>query len=105
MLPAWSDASLRAYLDDGSDVRDMLVVVNDTTGVVPVGRDHPFMKDLFVEESKTVQGLSGELDRLLNGLMEKRVRRAGSGASKGSLGSARSVGSGSRNGSLSAAGR
>ncbi|CAN9288664.1 unnamed protein product [Alternaria sp. RS040] len=81
MLSAWSDASLRAYLDDGSEIRDMLVVINDTTGVVPVGRDHPLMKDYLAEETKTMQGLSGELDRLLNGLMEKRMKRAGSGAS------------------------
>jgi hypothetical protein len=77
-LPPWSDAALRAYLDDGTDVRDMLLVVNDTTGVVPVGRDHPIMSSLFVEESKTVQGMSSELDRLLNGLMEKRIKRNGS---------------------------
>tara|TARA_R110002003_G_scaffold502_6_gene20097 strand:+ start:15478 stop:17331 length:1854 start_codon:yes stop_codon:yes gene_type:complete len=83
-LPAWSDAALRAYLDDGSDVRDMLLVVNDTTGVVPVGRDHPIMRTLYVEESKTVQGLSSELDRLLNGLMEMRVKRNASAASKAS---------------------
>lgn len=95
MLPAWSDASLRAYLDDGSDIRDTLLMVNDTTGVVPVGRDHPFMRNLFVEETKTVQGLSGELDRLLNGLMDKRMKRAGSTASKMSTGSGRSA-----NGSL-----
>lgn len=86
MLPAWSDASLRAYLDDGSDIRDMLVVVNDTTGVIPVGPDHPFMKGLFAEETKTMQNMSGELDRLLNGLMEKRMKRAGSGASTRSAG-------------------
>jgi hypothetical protein len=83
-LPAWSDSALRAYLDDGSDVRDMLLVVNDTTGVVPVGRDHPIMSTLFVEESKTVQGMSNELDRLLSGLMEKRMKRNGSAASKAS---------------------
>ncbi|KAI4656394.1 uncharacterized protein J4E79_007947 [Alternaria viburni] len=97
MLPAWSDASLRAYLDDGSEIRDMLVVINDTTGVVPVGRDHPLMKDYLSEETKTMQGLSGELDRLLNGLMEKRMKRAGSGAS-----TARST---SANGSLRAGSR
>ncbi|KAG9191000.1 hypothetical protein G6011_09088 [Alternaria panax] len=97
MLPAWSDASLRAYLDDGSEIRDMLVVINDTTGVVPVGRDHPLMKDYLAEETKTMQGLSGELDRLLNGLMEKRMKRAGSGAS-----TARST---SANGSLRAGSR
>jgi hypothetical protein len=83
-LPAWSDAALRAYLDDGSDVRDMLLVVNDTTGVVPVGRDHPIMSTLFVEESKTVQGMSNELDRLLSGLLEKRMKRNISAASKAS---------------------
>jgi hypothetical protein len=97
MLSAWSDASLRAYLDDGSEIRDMLVVINDTTGVVPVGRDHPLMKDYLAEETKTMQGLSGELDRLLNGLMEKRMKRAGSGAS-----TARST---SANGSLRAGSR
>ena len=97
MLSAWSDASLRAYLDDGSEIRDMLVVINDTTGVVPVGRDHPLMKDYLAEETKTMQGLSGELDRLLNGLMEKRMKRVGSGAS-----TARST---SANGSLRAGSR
>jgi hypothetical protein len=97
MLPAWSDASLRAYLDDGSEIRDMLVVINDTTGVVPVSRDHPLMKNYLAEETKTMQGLSGELDRLLNGLMEKRMKRAGSGAS-----TARST---SANGSLRAGSR
>jgi hypothetical protein len=81
-LPAWSDAALRAYLDDSNDVKDMLLIVNDTTGVVPVGRDHPIMSTLFVEESKTVQGMSTELDRLLNTLMAKRMQRNGSAASK-----------------------
>lgn len=95
ILPAWSDSSLRAYLEDGNDVRDMLLMVNDVTGVVPASRDHPFMKNLFVEETKTIQGLSGELDRLLTGLMEKRMKRAGSGASKMSTTSAKSM-----NGSL-----
>lgn len=62
----------------------MLVVINDTTGVVPVGPDHPLMKDYLAEEMKTMQSLSGELDRLLNGLMEKSMKRAGSAASKAS---------------------
>jgi hypothetical protein len=62
----------------------MLLVVNDTTGVVPVGRDHPIMRTLYVEESKTLQGMSSDLDRLLNGLMEKRMKRNGSAASKAS---------------------
>ncbi|KAF2681667.1 hypothetical protein K458DRAFT_77434 [Lentithecium fluviatile CBS 122367] len=75
-LPAWSDSSLRTYLDDGSDIRDMLVVINDTTGVVPVGQDHPIMAQFCVEETKTMSGLSNELDLLLAGLLEKRSKRS-----------------------------
>ncbi|PVI01469.1 hypothetical protein DM02DRAFT_346196 [Periconia macrospinosa] len=80
-LPAWSDQSLRNYLEDGSDIRDMLLVIKDTTGVIPVGNDHPIMSQLFVEETKTVSGLSNELDSLLNGLLEKRMRKASKSAS------------------------
>jgi hypothetical protein len=71
-LPAWSDSSLRTYLDDGSDIRDTLMVINDTTGVVPVGRDHPLMSSLFVEETKTVTQLGGELDLLLQNWLEAK---------------------------------
>jgi len=94
LLPAWSDTSLRAYLDDGSEVRDLLLLVHDTTGVVPVGRDHPFMKDLFVQESKTMQSLSSELDALLKGVMNKRMggSRMGKGRKNASVSSVSSVG-------------
>ncbi|KAJ4339856.1 protein phosphatase regulator [Ascochyta clinopodiicola] len=81
-LPAWSDACLRSYLDDGSEIRDLLLMINDTTGVVPVGKDHPLMSGLFVEESKAAQSISSELDRLLNGLVDNRMKRNGSAASK-----------------------
>lgn len=81
-LPAWSDASLRSYLDDGSEIRDLLLMINDTNGVVPVAKDHPLMSGLFVEETKAAQSLSSELDRLLAGLMDNRMKRHGSGASK-----------------------
>ena len=74
-LPLWSDHSLRTYLDDGSDIRDMLLVINDTTGVVPVGPEHPIMASLFVEETRTVSGLSTQLDKLLSGLLDKREKR------------------------------
>jgi hypothetical protein len=81
-LPAWSDASLRSYLEDGSEIRDLLLMINDTTGVVPVSNDHPLMSGLYVEEAKAAQTLSSELDRLLAGLMDNRMKRHGSGASK-----------------------
>ena len=77
-LPAWSDASLRSYLDDGSDIRDMLLVVHDTSGVVPVGPDHPIMAGLFVEERGAVKELGGRLDGLLGEWLErKRARQLG----------------------------
>jgi hypothetical protein len=65
-------------------------MINDTTGVVPVTRDHPLMNGLWVEETKAAQSLSSELDRLLAGLMEKSVKRNGSKSSKISQASARS---------------
>lgn len=74
-LPAWSDSSLRTYLDDGSDIRDMLVVINDTTGVVPVGRDHPLMSSLYVEETNKVSQLGGELDKLLSNWVEAKRKK------------------------------
>jgi hypothetical protein len=84
----------------------MLVVINDTTGVVPVSRNHPLMKDYLAEETKTMEGLSGELDRLLNGLVEKRMKRAGSTASKTSTNrSTSATGRMSASGRLSAGGR
>ncbi|OJD30691.1 sh3 domain protein [Diplodia corticola] len=74
-LPAWSDASLRSYLDDGSDIRDMLVVVKDTSGVVPVGADHPIMAGLFSDERSKVAAMGMQLDSLLGDWLSRKRRR------------------------------
>ncbi|KKY24579.1 putative sh3 domain [Diplodia seriata] len=74
-LPAWSDASLRSYLDDGSDIRDMLVVVKDTSGVVPVGSDHPIMAGLFSDERSKVAAMGMQLDSLLGDWLSRKRRR------------------------------
>ena len=71
-LPAWSDISLRTYLDDGSDIKDMLVVIHDTSGIAPVGPEHPIMAGLFVEERKAMLQLGGELDSLLGDWIERK---------------------------------
>ncbi|QDS77159.1 hypothetical protein FKW77_001596 [Venturia effusa] len=72
--PAWSDAHLRAYLDDPSDIKDLLLLVHDRSGVVPVGPDHPLMSNLFAEERGKVQELNTALDSLLGQwLAKKRV--------------------------------
>lgn len=47
----WNDASLRAFFDSGSDVRDLLVVVYDKTDVVPAGPEHPVAGTLFKEQN------------------------------------------------------
>lgn len=68
----WSDASLRAWLEDGSEVKDMMVMIYDKSGVVPVGEDHPLMQGLFTEQRKGVQDMMGRLDGLLGGYLERR---------------------------------
>ncbi|KAF2489802.1 hypothetical protein BU16DRAFT_164707 [Lophium mytilinum] len=74
-LPAWSDASLRTYLDDGSDIRDMLLVVHDTSGVVPVGPEHPIMAGLFQDERSAVKDMGGRLDSLLSEWLVKKRKK------------------------------
>lgn len=53
----WSDAQLRSFFDDGADVRDLLVVVYDKTGVEPAGPEHPLVGGLFRAEEARVRDL------------------------------------------------
>ena len=70
--PVWSDAHLRAYMDTTEDIRDLLVVVHNTSGVVPVGPDHPLMSNLFAEERGKVRELDLKLDGLLGGWLARK---------------------------------
>lgn len=47
----WNDASLRAFFDSGTDIRDLLVMVYDKTDVVPAGPEHPVAGTLFREQN------------------------------------------------------
>ena len=47
----WSDAHLRTFFDDDADIKDLLVVVYDKSGVVPAGPDHPITGNMFKEEN------------------------------------------------------
>ncbi|PPJ60182.1 hypothetical protein CBER1_09002 [Cercospora berteroae] len=69
---SWSDESLKAWLEDGSEVRDMLVLIHDKSGIKPVAADHPLMVDLFTEQRKGVQNMMGELDRLLGSYLQRK---------------------------------
>jgi hypothetical protein len=74
--PVWSDASLRQYLEESgtADIRDLLILTRDTTGIVPVGNDHPLMLGLYTEERTRVKDLGSTLDGLLGTWLEKRMR-------------------------------
>jgi len=48
---SWDDASLRAFFDSGSDIRDLLLVVYDKNDVDDVGLDHPVAGSLFREQN------------------------------------------------------
>ena len=70
---AWSGAALHAYMAGDNDIRDLLVVVGgDRSGVVPVSREHPLMKELYVAERKELREMEGKLDGLLGQWMERK---------------------------------
>ncbi|KAB8360759.1 hypothetical protein FH972_024493 [Carpinus fangiana] len=92
---SWDGAALRTYLDGSStnDVKDMLVIINDHTGVVPVGHDHPVMVELGLQEQqRKLDALSAQLDGLLQGFLEKRraTRAAAAAATTSSTATAAS---------------
>lgn len=64
-VPIWSDASLRAYLEDGSDIRDLLILVHHKPDHKPADPDHPIVKNLFHAERRQLREISDELDSLL----------------------------------------
>lgn len=71
--PTWNDASLRTYLEDESDIRDLLIIVHDKSNVPPAGSEHPITGSLFKEESKQLNEMHNRLDELLNGWLSRRV--------------------------------
>jgi len=73
--PTWSDASLRTYLDsDGdADIKDLLMIVHDNSGVVPAGPDHPIIGNLFKDERQKMS----EMERKLDGMLESWLARKG----------------------------
>lgn len=76
ITPTWSDASLRAYLEDDSDIRDLLVVVHDKSNVKPADPDHPLVKNLFKEENRKLGEISNQLDHLLGAWLARKSKLA-----------------------------
>ncbi|KAJ5226203.1 hypothetical protein N7468_007428 [Penicillium chermesinum] len=72
--PTWSDASLRSYLDDENDIRDLFIIVHDKSNIPPAGADHPVTGRLFKEESKRLKEMNNQLDEMLVRWMSQRKR-------------------------------
>ncbi|GKZ85059.1 hypothetical protein AnigIFM56816_010822 [Aspergillus niger] len=76
--PTWSDASLRSYLDDENDIRDLFIIVHDNSNIPPAGPDHPITGCLFKEESKRLREMTSQLDAMLAEWVGRRTRSAAS---------------------------
>ncbi|KAL4782000.1 hypothetical protein BJX76DRAFT_333791 [Aspergillus varians] len=73
--PTWSDASLRSYLEDENELRDLYVIVYDNTNIPPAGPEHPITGNLFKDESKRLREMNSKLDSLLSDWVAQRVRK------------------------------
>ena len=73
--PTWSDASLRAYLEDDTEIRDLLLVVHDRSQIKPAGRDHPVVRKLFRDENRKLGDISNRLDGLLGDYLARKQQR------------------------------
>lgn len=70
--PTWSDASLRSYMDNDQDIRDLLIIVHDKTNVTPVGPEHPLMNGLFASERTKLADMQSQLDSMLVDWLSKK---------------------------------
>ncbi|KAL2136138.1 hypothetical protein VTI74DRAFT_5361 [Chaetomium olivicolor] len=75
---SWDDASLRAFFDSGSDIRDLLVVVYDKNNVEPVGPEHPVVGGLFREQNAKLAEITTRLDDMLGDWLARKQRLRGS---------------------------
>ena len=70
--PTWSDASLRAYMDNDDDIRDLLIIVHDKSNVIPAGPDHPITGNLFGAEKGRLAEMQANLDLMLTNWLARK---------------------------------
>jgi hypothetical protein len=70
--PTWSDASLRSYMENSQDIKDLLIIVHDKSNVTPVGPDHPLIHNLFLDERTKLSEMQSQLDTMLMHWISKR---------------------------------
>ncbi|KAJ5682372.1 hypothetical protein N7462_005537 [Penicillium macrosclerotiorum] len=74
--PTWSDASLRSYMDEENDIRDLFIIVHDKSNIPPAGPEHPVTGRLFKEESKRLKEMNNQLDEMLVSWMSQRTKHS-----------------------------
>ncbi|GAB1320406.1 protein phosphatase regulator [Madurella fahalii] len=74
---SWDDASLRAFFDSGSDIRDLLVVVYDKNNVDSDPSDHPVANSLFREQNAKLAEITTRLDDMLGDWLARKQRLRG----------------------------
>lgn len=72
--PTWSDASLRSYLEDDTDIRDLLVIVHDKSDIKAAGPDHHINANLCKEENRRLGEMSTRLDGLLHDWLARKSK-------------------------------
>ncbi len=70
--PTWSDASLRSYMENSQDIKDLLIIVHDKSNVTPVGPEHPLMQNLFLDERTKLAEMQSQLDTMLMSWISKK---------------------------------
>jgi hypothetical protein len=70
--PTWSDASLRHYMENDQDIKDLLIIVHDKSNVTPVSADHPLMTNLFSDERTKLAEMQSQLDSMLMGWLSRK---------------------------------
>jgi hypothetical protein len=70
--PTWSDASLRTYMDNDDDIRDLLIIVHDKSNVIPAGPDHPITGNLFGAEKGRLAEMQSNLDSMLTSWLARK---------------------------------
>ncbi|KAI6245317.1 Tip elongation aberrant protein Tea4 [Erysiphe necator] len=68
----WSDNHLRSFFEDDSEIKDMLIIVYDNTGVTPAGPEHPLTANLFKEENIKLTDIANRLDSLLEDWLARK---------------------------------
>lgn len=70
--PTWSDASLRTYMDNDEDIRDLLIIVHDKSNVIPAGPEHPITGNLFYSEKGRLADMQANLDSMLTSWLARK---------------------------------